>query len=83
MNGIEGLPLAAQTNIDGWVVACDECGRQQHFDHVARARVVDAARAAGWTLGVERRCEGDPLGIGPAVVEVKDIAICPRCRIGS
>lgn len=62
------LPLAAQMNLDGWVVACDECGRQQHFDHVGRERAMRSAGQAGWGEGIAQG------------VVVKTILLCPGCR---
>lgn len=70
-NGIEGLPPAAQTNIDGWVFACDTtgCGKKQHFDHVARVRAWESAIKAGWVREIRREYG--------SVVSISDF--CPAC----
>lgn len=78
MNGIEGLPPAAQTNIDGWVIICDLCRCSQHFDCMARERFENTAMRAGWL--VRGRTETKP---GNGVF--KDLGLrtdlCPACRM--
>lgn len=72
-------PPAAQLHVPGWAVSCEECGKTQHFDHVARERAERAARAAGWAVVVNRPAFGDPFGVGAGSGAAQRRDLCRTC----